>query len=194
MQSRFETRPPWWFMTPRTYCLSILEHGVPVCPAGRIDRHGTLLAFLGPTPLRTKDRRSVWPRTALPNTCWKCLSWQPSFCAPCLRSYLALARGDPFNRPGLIHRPESPLRGGVRDFLPWRKLRGAESSWLTPLRQLLSSALSITVPRNETRWLGDSTLLAKLTLSPRQPKWQRKRVLCDVKTASDWARISQSSR
>ncbi len=26
--------------------------------------------------------------------------------------------------------------------------------------------LSITVPRNETRWLGDSRLLAKLTLSP----------------------------
>ncbi len=47
---------------------------------------------------------------------------------------------------------------------------------------------SITVPRNKTHWLRDSMLLAKLTLSPRQPKWLRRRVLCDVETASDWAR------
>ncbi len=89
VQSRFDTRPPWWFMTPRTCCLSVLAHGV-----------------------RTKGRRSVCPRTA------KLLSWQSSFCAPCLRSRLALARGGPFNEPGLIHRPESPLRGGVRDTKP----------------------------------------------------------------------------
>ncbi len=81
-------RPPWWFIKPRTCCLSVLAHGVPLCPAGRIDMHGTLLAFLGswcagPTPLRTKDRRSVCPHTVLPNPCWKRLSWQPSFCAPC---------------------------------------------------------------------------------------------------------------
>ncbi len=119
VQRRFETRPPWWFLTPRTCCLSILAHGVPVCPAGRIDRHDTLLAFLGswcagPTPLRAKDtaraQRTVCPRTAH-NPCWKRLSWQPSFYAPCLRSHLALARGGPFNGPGLIHRPESPLHG-----------------------------------------------------------------------------------
>ncbi len=53
---------------------------------------------------------------------------------------------------------------------------------------------SITVPRNETRWLGDSMLLAKLTLSPRHPKWLRRRVFCHVKAACDWARMSQSSR
>ncbi len=36
---------------------------------------------------------------------------------------------------------------------------------------------SITVHRNENRWLGDSMLLAKLTLSPRQHKWLRRRRL-----------------
>ncbi len=113
-------RPGDLCMTPRICCLSILAHGVPKCPAGKIDRPDTLLAFLGswcagPTPLRTIDRRSVCPRTALPKPCWKRLSWQPSFCALCLGSRLALARRGPSNRPGLIHRPESPLRGGVRD-------------------------------------------------------------------------------
>ncbi len=73
-------------MTPRTCCLSVLAHSIPLCPAGRIDRPDTLLAYLGswcagPTPLRSKDWRSVCPRTALPNPCWKHLSWQPSFCA-----------------------------------------------------------------------------------------------------------------
>ncbi len=81
-------RPGYLCMTPQTCCLSVLAH---VCPAGRIDRPGTLLAFLGswcacPTPSLTKDRRSVCPRTTLPNPCWKRLSWQPSFCAPCVRS------------------------------------------------------------------------------------------------------------
>ncbi len=63
--------------------------------------------------------------------------------------------------------------------------------------RLLSSALiseSITVPRNEICWLGNIMLLAKLNLSPRQSKWLRRRVLCYVETASDWARMSQSSR
>ncbi len=106
-------------MTPQTCCLSVLAHGVPVCPAGRIDRSDTLLDFLdcwcaGPSPPRIKERRSVCLRTALPSPCWKRLSWQPSFCVPCLRSRLALARGDPSNGPGLIHKPKSPLRGGVR--------------------------------------------------------------------------------
>ncbi len=52
---------------------------------------------------------------------------------------------------------------------------------------------SITVPRNNICWLGDSIVLAKLTLCPRQSKWLRRRVLCDVKTACDWARMSQST-
>ncbi len=67
-------RPGDLCMTPRTCCPSILAHGVPECLAGRIDRPDTLLAFLGswcagPTPLRTTGRRSVYPRTALPNPC-----------------------------------------------------------------------------------------------------------------------------
>ncbi len=32
---------------------------------------------------------------------------------------------------------------------------------------------SITVPRNDIRWLGDSALLPKLILSPRHSKWLR---------------------
>ncbi len=71
-------------MTPQTCCLSVLTHGVPLCLAGRIDSSWCA----GPT--RTKDRRSVCLRTALSKHCWKRLSWQPSFCAPCLRSCLAL--------------------------------------------------------------------------------------------------------
>ncbi len=47
----------------------------------------------------------------------------------------------------------------------------------------------ITVPRNINRLLGDSLLLAKLTLSPRQSKCLRRRVLCDVKTACNWDRM-----
>ncbi len=53
---------------------------------------------------------------------------------------------------------------------------------------------TIPVPRNKTHWLGDSRLLAKLTLSPRQSKWLKMRVLCDVKPTCDWARMSQLSR
>ncbi len=113
-------RPGDLCMTPRICCLSVLVHGVPVFLAGRIDRPGTLLEFndswcAGPTPSRIKDRRSICLRTALPNPCWKHLSCQPSFCAPYLRSQIALARRGLSNRPGLTHRPESPLRGGVRD-------------------------------------------------------------------------------
>ncbi len=50
------------------------------------------------------------------------------------------------------------------------------------------------VPRNDIHWLGDSVLLAKLTLSPRHSKWLRRRVLCDISSASDWTKTSQSSR
>ncbi len=72
----------------------------------------------------------------------------------------------------------------------WRKIVMAHSAETVAV---ICTEL-ITVPRNDTRWLGDSMLLAKLTLSPRQHKLLRRRVLCDVETASDWARMSQSSR
>ncbi len=122
VQSDFEARPPWWFMYDTTDLLS--ERISTWCPqAGRIDRPNTLLAILGswcagPTPLRTTGWRSVCLRTALPNPSWKRLSWHPSFCAPCLGSRLALARPGPSNGPGLIHRPESLLRGGVHNARP----------------------------------------------------------------------------
>ncbi len=106
-------------MKPRTCCLNVLAHGVPVCLAGRIDRPGTLLAFLGswsPTPPRTKDRRSVCLCTVLPNPCWKRLSWQPSFCAPCLRSRLALARGGPYIVQGWYTGPSHHYA-----VCPWRQ-------------------------------------------------------------------------
>ncbi len=113
-------RPSDLCMTPQICFLSILAHGVPECSAGRIDRPDTLLAFIGswcagPTPLRTTSRRLVCLHTALPNPYWKHLSWQPSFCAPCLGSRIALARRGPSNGPGLIHRPESLLRGNIHD-------------------------------------------------------------------------------
>ncbi len=48
VQSRFETRPPWWFMYDTTDQLSErISTLVPECPAERIDRPDTLLAFLG---------------------------------------------------------------------------------------------------------------------------------------------------
>ncbi len=55
-------------------------------------------------------------------------------------------------------------------------------------------AESRTVPRNDIRWLRDSALSAKLTLSPQCSRWLRRRVLCDSGSTSDWARINQSSR
>ncbi len=73
-------------------------------------------------------------------------------------------------------------------------LDGSRWRLIVVARSAETVAESITVPRNETRWLGDSMLLAKLTLSPKQHKWPRRRVLCDVETASDWERMSQSSR
>ncbi len=117
VQSRFETRPPWWFMSDNTDLLS--ERISTLCPrmsGRRIDRPDTLLAFLGswcagPTPLRTIGRRSVCPRTALPNPCWKHLPWQPSFvCRDSQMGSLQWARADT--------QAESPLRGDIRDARP----------------------------------------------------------------------------
>ncbi len=64
-------RPSDLCMTPRTCFLSLLAHGVPVCPAGRIDRPGTLLGFLGswcagPTPSWTRDRKVGLPSHSAP--------------------------------------------------------------------------------------------------------------------------------
>ncbi len=77
-------------------------------------------------------------------------------------------------------------------------LKVAASFWMARARSGAITALmraeSRTVPRNDTRWLGDSALLAKLTLSPRRSKWLRMRVLCESSSTSDWARMSQSSR
>ncbi len=73
-----------------------------------------------------------------------------------------------------------------------------KSFWMARARSGAITALmwaeSRTVPRNDTRRLGDSALLAKLTLSPRRSKWLRRRVLCESSSTSDWARMSQSSR
>lgn len=54
-------------------------------------------------------------------------------------------------------------------------------------------AESKTASRNEIRWLGDSELLAKLTLSTRHSMWLRRRDLWDTSSASDWARMSYCS-
>ncbi len=94
----------------------------PNVQAGRIDRPDTLLAFLGswgagPTPLQTKGRRSVCPRTVLANPCWKRLSWQPSFCAPCLGPRLALARRGPLQWA----RADTQARVTVTQWRPWRQ-------------------------------------------------------------------------
>ncbi len=138
---------------------------------------------------------------------------------PCQGSRLALARRGPSNGPGLIHRPESPLHGGrgwnpllqpelKQTQLKYRRSRCLKTqhflesfertggTFLVMARSAETVAVicteSITVPRNNICWLGDSIVLAKLTLCPRQSKWLRRRVLCDVKTACDWARMSQS--
>ncbi len=116
MQSHFEMRPPWWIMYDTTDLLS--ERTSTWCPrmSGRKNwqawHTATISRQLMCRPDSSSDQRLKvgCPRTTLLNPCWKCLSWQPSFCAPCLESRLALARRGPSNRPGLIHRPESPLR------------------------------------------------------------------------------------
>ncbi len=85
----------------------------------------------------------------------------------------------------------------IRPSIFWKALSGwtvpslkeAARHWIVMARSAETVAVIctelITVPRNDTRWLGDSMLLAKLTLSPRRSKWLRRRVLCNVKTASD---------
>ncbi len=64
--------------------------------------------------------------------------------------------------------------------------------WMKP--RALIQAESITVPRNEIRWLEDSASLAKFTLSPRHSKWQSSTDLWDRSSSSDWAKMCQSSR
>ncbi len=65
MQSRSETRPSWWFMTPRTCCLNVLAHGVPVCPAGRIVQHtASISRQLMCRPDSSSDQR---PKVSLPS-------------------------------------------------------------------------------------------------------------------------------
>ncbi len=94
----------------------------------------------------------------------------------------------------------------IRPSILWNTLSGravsllkvVASFWMARARSGAITALmwaeSRTVPRNDIRWLGDSALLAKLTLSPRRSKWLRMRVLCESSSTSDWARMSQSSR
>ncbi len=55
-------------------------------------------------------------------------------------------------------------------------------------------AESKTAPRKEVSLLRESELLAKLTLSPRHSKSLRRRDLWEISSASDWAKMNQSSR
>ncbi len=123
-------------MTPQTCCLSVLTHGVPLCPAGRIDSSWCA----GPT--RTKDRRSVCLRTALSNHCWKRLSWQPSFCAPCLRSRLALAF--------LRARADTQAWVTVTRWHPWRQAAGGtlcfSQNWMGRMRSRPNEVLAKLLP------------------------------------------------
>ncbi len=107
------------------------------------------------------DQRSVCPSTVLSIPCWKRPIWSTGE-APDIRSRIFC----------------KPLSG-------W-----AVPSWKEAVRRCIVVARSaetvvvictesIIVPRNETCWLGDSMLLAKLTQSRRQPKWLRRRVLYD---------------
>ncbi len=110
-------------MTPQTCSLSILAHGLPVCPAGRIDWPST--ASISRQLMYRPDSFSDQ------NPCWRCLSWQPSFCEPCLRSRLALARRGLSNGPGPSHRYAvafvTPSRGYNCFFFPYKCLRRSMS-------------------------------------------------------------------
>ncbi len=105
VQSHFETRQPWWFMYDTTDLL--YERISTWCPRMSVRKNwqawhtASISRQLICRPDFSLGWRSVCPRTALPNPRWKRLSWQHSY-----------------NRPGLIHRPESPLRSGVRDAKP----------------------------------------------------------------------------
>ncbi len=102
VQRRFVTRPPWRFIYDTTDLL--FEHtstwwqlmsGRKNWEAWHTASIARQLMCRPDSSFRTQDQRLVCLRTALPNPCWKNLSWQPSFCAPCIRSRLALARGGP---------------------------------------------------------------------------------------------------
>ncbi len=109
--------------------------------------------------------------------------------------------GRKWSRPNRVPANAAAIRPSIfwKALSRWAvpSLKEATWCWIFMARSAETVAVicteSITVPRNDTHWLGHSMLLAKLTLSPRQPKWLRRRV-CDAKSACDWARMSQSLR
>ncbi len=104
VQSRFETRPPWWFMYDTTDLLSERISTWCTRMSGRKNWQAWHTASISRQfmcrPDFSSDHRPICPPTALPNPCWKCLSWQPSFCVPCLGSCLTLARRVPTTGQG----------------------------------------------------------------------------------------------
>ncbi len=126
--------------------------------------------------------------------------WRHALCGTC--GFNQRWRGRMRSRPSC----NTGDAAAIRPSILWNTLSGravsllkvAASFWMARARSGAITALmwaeSRTVPRNDIRWLGDSALLAKLTLSPRRSKWLRMRVLCESSSTSDWARMSQSSR
>ncbi len=122
------------------------------------------------------------------------------------RGFSRYWRGRMWSRPNWSTEDVEAMRPSIL----WNALRGrgtpslneAVSCWmasahsgLTTIKAILwLRSESITLPRNEIRWLGDSAPLEKWTLSLRHFKWLKRTDLWCRSSSSDWAKMSQSSR
>ncbi len=110
VQSRFETRPPWWFIYDTTDLLS--ERTSTWCPrmSGRKNWQAWHTASISRQLMCRPDSSSYQRlKVGFPSPQPLLEAYVVTTFLLCPGSHLALARRGPSNGPGLIHRPESPM-------------------------------------------------------------------------------------
>ncbi len=156
--------------------------------------------FPGPRPVPSTESPSKWLGLLHWSTLIRRRPWRHAWNGT--RGFSQRWRGHIRSRPSCSAGDAAAMRPSI----VWNVLRRREAQILkeaasccmvrarSGVTTTLIRAESRTAPRNDIPWLGDSALLAKLTLSHRHSKWLRRRVLWDSNSASDWAKMSQSSR
>ncbi len=156
--------------------------------------------FPGPRPVPSTESPSKWLGLLHWSTLIRRRPWRHAWNGT--RGFSQRWRGHIRSRPSCSAGDAAAMRPSI----VWNVLRRREAQILkeaasccmvrarSGVTTTLIRAESRTAPRKDIPWLGDSALLAKLTLSHRHSKWLRRRVLWDSNSASDWAKMSQSSR